>query len=408
MTETTAVIDWNPTWEQAEMLEDERRYQIFLGGVGSGKTVLGCMWSIHRALSEPGSVGVIIAPTYTLIRDVIWLALDAWLPKGLVVDFSAASRRITFDNGSMIMFRTADNPRTIERLRGMTISWFWVDEVTLVPKMVWDILIGRIRQPGFKHGGLLTGTPKMNWVYTKFIESPDDETMHILKEVPTTANVYLTDDYVESLEKEYSGLFYEQEVLGKFVAFEGLVYLLLDEHIREPVIKTESGITKPIQFERILYGVDFGFTNPSAIAVIGKYLGTYYLIDEFYQRQVTDNQLIDVLQGKISQYGNGTVWCDPSAPGSIQKMKDAGIKAVKANNDIISGIRNQRTLMDTFSLFISPQCKNFISEIREYVWDDNEKRERPVPINDHMLDSVRYCLLSDSGQRKLKSRAVTR
>lgn len=391
-------LRWTPTAEQHEILLNDAKYNVFLGGIGSGKTVLGCMWLVYQALKFPGSVGVVVAPTYTLIRDVIWTELQKWLPDEAVSEFPTGAKKIFFHNGSVVMFRTADSSRSIERLRGLTVSWFWIDEVTLLEKEVWNILVGRIRQPGYTHRGLITGTPKMNWVYNKFIKGPTDQ-MHIVKEVPTTANPFLSPDYIEGLRREYTGLFYEQEVLGKFVAFEGLVYNLQDSMVREPITT---------KFEKVVYGVDFGFTNPSAVCVIGKYLDNYYMVDEFYSRHRTDDDLIEVLKGYYDRYGSGRVFCDPSAPASISKMKRAGLNAVKADNTIDSGIRNMRALMDSGRFAVSPVCQNFIKECNEYEWEDNERHERPVPINDHILDATRYALLGDASKKRISTFAIVR
>ena len=209
-------LRWTPTEQQHEILLNDAKYNVFLGGIGSGKTVLGCMWSVSNCLNYPGSIGVVVAPTYTLIRDVIWPELAKWLPTEAIAEFPTGAKKIIFRNGSVIMFRTADSRRSIERLRGLTVSWFWIDEATLLEKEVWNILVGRIRQPGHLHRGLVTGTPKMNWVYSKFIEAPTKQ-MHIIKEIPTSANPFLSPDYIEGLKQEYTGLFYEQEVLGRFV-----------------------------------------------------------------------------------------------------------------------------------------------------------------------------------------------
>lgn len=394
---TRKTIEWCPTEEQYDILSDERKFQVYLGGIGCGKTVLGCMWAITQAIEQPGSIGVIVAPTYTLVRDVIWPEFDEWLPKKAISNFSKSDKVLDFKNGSKILFRTADSDRTIERLRGLTVAWFWVDEITLVPELVWKILTGRIRQPKKIHGGLITGTPKMGWVYDKFIKAPDNETMHIIKEIPTMANVYLPPDYIETLKREYTGLFYEQEVLGKFVAFEGLVYDLREELI----------VTPPMKFDRVLYGVDFGFTNPAAIIVIGVLGDRYFIVQEFYRRGTTDDKLIAVLHSYMDYWGRGIVYCDPSSPASIKKMKDEKINARPADNNIDSGIRNMRSLMDNDKLFVNPACINFIAECRGYIWDDKLTKERPVPVDDHTQDATRYALLGDR-KRKISSYAVVR
>jgi phage terminase large subunit len=380
-------IRWKPTLPQSKILQSNKKFNLFLGGIGSGKSAVGCMYFILQAIQQPGSLGAVITTTYPMMRDVIWREMWRWIPEEIVTRFDESKHELAFNNGSVILFRSADNSRHIERLRGLTLAYWYADEITLLPKLIWDIMIGRLRQPGMKYSVLLTGTPKMNWVYDTFIDPQkrvQSDEFFILKEIPTFSNIYLPPEYLKSLTEQYTGQFFEQEVLGKFISFEGLIYDLKPEWI----------IDQPKhKFARIIYGVDFGFTNPSAIVVIGEYQNKYYIVDEFYQRKVTDDELIDVLKSKQAYWGIGKVYCDPSAPASIEKMKREGVQAEKANNDVIGGIRQVRTLMDSGRLLVSNTCQNCINEFRSYIWDDNQKKEMPVKLQDHLQDSIRYVLI---------------
>ncbi len=383
---------WKPTISQWEFLNSKTKFRLFLGGIGSGKTSVGWMASLQECINQPGIIGIIIAVNYPMIRDVIWREMPNWMPDKAIQKFDETHKEIDLTNNSKILFRSADNPRQIERLRGMSIGFFWIDEVTLMPEIIWKILIGRLRQPGMKYSGLLTGTPKMNWVYDTFIDpktcTKSDE-FFVLKEIPTFSNIYLPPEYIKSLKEQYTGQFYEQEILGKFVSFEGLIYDL----------KPASIIELPkYKYNKIVYGIDFGFTNPSAVIVLGEYLNKYYVLDEFYQRRITDDELTDIIKQKQDIWGVGKVFCDPSAPASIEKFQREGIQAEKANNDVLGGIRQVRTLIDSEKLLISGHCQNLINELKSYIWDDNEKKEQPVKLNDHANDSLRYsCMGMISG-----------
>lgn len=393
-------LDWKVSPPQKKIISSKRKFKIFLGGIGSGKTATGWMFAVKQGLAQANSIGVIVAPSYPLMRDVIWREMDTWLPKSLVSDFNKMEKELTLVNGSVILFRTANDPRAIERLRGMSIAWFWVDEITLLPRAVWDILIGRIRQKGMQYSGLLTGTPKMCWLKDLIDEHAEDEEYEIVQKVPTYSNVFLSQDYIATLEQQYSGQWYRQEILGEFVNFEGLIYEI------DGIIRIEN--VKPQHLQRVFYGVDFGFKNPTALTVFGYYNGAFYQVDEFYQRKVTDDELADVIKQKADYWGVGKVYCDPSAPASIDKLRREGINAVKADNDVLGGIRQVRSLMDTGKLYISPRCTNTINELRQYVWSDSETREQPVKMNDHAADAMRYALATEAIKKKPKYAAVLR
>lgn len=393
-------LNWTLTDPQHKFISSDAKYRLFSGGIGSGKSATGWIATVIHVLNNPGCFGAVVVPTYPMLRDVILREMYKWLkPEMIKGEYNETKKELTLINGSTIIFRTADNPRSIERLRGPTMSWFWIDEITLLTKTVFDIMIGRLRQPGYELRGWMTGTPKMNWVYDHFIknEMPD---CFVIKDISTHSNIFNPKGYVESLEKLYTGNFYEQEILGKFVSFEGLIF-----HIEPYQIITDIQLKSLTNntFYNIVYGVDFGFRNPSAISVIGEHGGRFYLLDEFYQRNVHDDELIGILQNKMDYWGVGKVVCDPSAPASIDKFRREGIDAVKANNDVQSGIRRVSSLIDTKRFFVCDRCQNFLNEVNSYSWDDKKTKEQPIKLNDHMCDAVRYSMfeISDASRESV-------
>jgi phage terminase large subunit len=39
---------------------------------------------------------------------------------------------------------------------------------------------------------------------------------------------------------------------------------------------------------------------------------------------------------------------------------------------------------------ISPDCKDLITEMQGYVWDDKSLEDKPVKVSDHACDALRY------------------
>jgi hypothetical protein len=84
---------------------------------------------------------------------------------------------------------------------------------------------------------------------------------------------------VESLYAAYEGKFAQQELLGEFVGFDGLVY---DEFDRGRNVKTVPSRT----WTRVFAGVDEGYTNPAVILIVGEdHDGRLHVMHEFYQRR---------------------------------------------------------------------------------------------------------------------------
>ena len=129
------------------------------------------------------------------------------------------SRALTLPNGSEVLFRSLDEP---DRVRGLNLAWFWLDEAPLCGYYAWQILKARLRQRGYATAGWATGTPKGRDGFARDFELTP-RPAHALYRAATSANAaHLPPDYIDDL--GLSGALYDQEVLGLFTAFEGLVY----------------------------------------------------------------------------------------------------------------------------------------------------------------------------------------
>jgi phage terminase large subunit len=393
------ILNWQLTAPQWDFFNSDAKYRAFISGIGAGKTAVGLMCGINEAIRQPKSVGVIVAPTYPLIRDVLYPEMEKWVPWELIKDFSRHENILTFKNGSVIRFRSAENDRQIERLRGPSITWFWIAEGTLLPKTTWDVMIGRVRQIGFNGKAWLTGTPKgFGWVYNLFIKTPIPNSF-ILSNVSSRSNVYLAEDYFRSLEEQYQGQFAAQELHGEFVMFEGLVYpgFTPDKIVREI----------PEHYDKVIYGVDWGFRNPSVILAIGVKDEKLYVLEEFYQTRVTDDELIDIASQMQKKWGVGTFYCDPSEPASIEKFKRAGIDARKGNNDVTAGIRAMTAKIEGNKFFVHERCQNTVNEFGMYSYpEEGRNRDAPLKLHDHAMDTCRYAIMGLEGDVR-KSQIMT-
>jgi phage terminase large subunit len=205
----------------------------------------------------------------------------------------------------------------------------------------------------------------------------------VLSNVPTESNVYLPATYFDSLEKQYSGAFKRQELYGEFVRFEGLVYDY------SPTLITEE--QAPKHPDTVAYGVDWGYKNPSCILAIEVKDGIYQIMEEFYKTKVTDYELTEVARDMQDRHGVGVFYCDPSSPQSIEIFKREGINAVKAINEINSGVRAVASLIAADKLVIHERCHNLINELQTYSYADGD-RDTPIKLNDHACDALRYAI----------------
>jgi PBSX family phage terminase large subunit len=262
-----------------------------------------------------------------------------------------------------------------------------MDEEAEIPERARQIAEQRLRVGRYPNG-FITTTPKgKNWVYDRF--HPDgsdysDDVANVLG-VSTQANPHLPADYREEIVEEYDGRFYQQEVEGAFVGFEGLVYPWFNE-------QTHVVSSQPDRWDRVVYGVDWGFSNPSG-ALASAYRGDQSIVlDEVYETRLTDDDLADEVVGLQEQYGEGVVYCDPAEPGSIETFRRKGLDAVDADNDVTPGIKHVSGLED--DLRVHEAAQNLINEFGMYQYRDGGDSDKVRKENDHAMDALRYALYS--------------
>lgn len=375
--------------KQFDFVVSQARRVAFIGGIGSGKTLGGCIKALTQS-DEPDGVGLVTAPTYPMLRDVTWRTMID-LAGDNIADVVRSEMLLRLRTGFEMMFRSADNP---DRLRGPNVSWFFMDEGALCSDMAWRIGVGRCRRGGKARSAWLTTTPKgRNWVWERFERN---RKAHYVKfGVRTEDNPYLDPQFVEDLKSEYVGDFARQELGGEFVAFEGLVY---DEFSRDIHIWRS-----PLpMFTRVIAGVDWGYTNPATVVVIGlDGDDRAYVVDEFYARRITLQEHIAYARELMDRWGIMTFICDPSEPEHIAEFRTAGLDAVGGDNAVTPGIQAVKARLAVLGdgkprLYFTPAVPNTMAEFDAYVWRKHRDiglLDAPEKTNDHALDALRYGIM---------------
>jgi len=369
---------------QRRFVKSDARYCAYIAGIGSGKTVGGIGRLLRNvATLNEGYTGYVLAPTVPSLRNVIIPELDKW---GVLdrAEYNRTEKKLTFPNGSTVIFESADNDRKIERLRGPSIGWFWMDEAATISERAWDIMVGRLRE-GDHLNAFVTTTPKgENWVHDTFVASETRlDGADVIQGVPSTENPHLPDAYADIV-GEYDGRFYEQEVLGEFVGFEGLVYPWFDD----------DNLTDdpPAEYDEVIYGVDWGHNNPAVVLTIVRHGDQWTVVDEWYERRCTVQDHSRAAETLVDEWGDGPLYCDPSEPANIEQFRRDGLAAKQAENDVTPGIQHVSSLAD--ELRVCRRCQNVRNEFNQYQYRDDGDGDKPLKQHDHAMDSLRYGLFT--------------
>jgi hypothetical protein len=211
-----------------------------MGGVGSGKT-FGLLSKGIKYASQPkppgelwGPRGTVAAATYGHLNDTILPAMEELVNQtGLAVwsrDYAKSGKTLHIPhNNGKILFRSLDDPDKV--VRGPELSWIALDEGRNLDYYSWQLCVGRLRQRGYKWNASVASTPNgHDWMWRVFHPgSPDRWEGAEWYNAPTSENRHVPREYLKALAAGFSGRFYEQEVLGRFVgAIEGAVFPYFD------------------------------------------------------------------------------------------------------------------------------------------------------------------------------------
>jgi phage terminase large subunit len=171
---------------------------------------------------------------------------------------------------------------------------------------------------------------------------------------------------------------------------QGLVYpeFQREKHLITP---EELDKLKEKEWAEVMAGVDFGYTNPSAIIVIKRDTDNcFWITEEWYKTKQTTAQIIE----KVKQLKPYTIYPDPAEPDRIMEMRNANLNVREVNKDISSGVDRVRELFKQNRIKIHPLCSNLILELETYHYPDDtfgrNPNEKPVKENDHA------CLTGDT------------
>jgi hypothetical protein len=155
---------------------------------------------------------------------------------------------------------------------------------------------------------------------------------------------------------------------------------------------------KPLDsYKQVIYGVDWGWSNPSAIIVVLiDYDDRAYAVDEFYKSKCDVEELIRTAKDMVVKWGEGVFYCDRAEPRNIRKLREWGLRARADNTNREDGIhelgsrlifKKEGTSEDApvrARLYVHEECVKLISELQVY--------DEKVKEYDHAVDALRYAV----------------
>lgn len=282
--------------------------------------------------------------------------------------------------------------RSQDLIQGVTLAGVYLDEVALMPQSFVNQATARCSVEGSKMWFNCNPSYPSHWFKTGWIDKAKKKNilyLHFLMD----DNLSLSEKVKERYRKQYTGVFYERYINGDWTLAEGVIYPMYREAFSEPPGETPT---------KYIMTVDYGTQNAFAALLWGLYGKTWYAIREYYYSgrdkgvQKTDEEYakdMDAFTEGTVEYPEQKLLTiiDPSAASFITALRKRGrYKVLKADNDVLDGIRETASAMQTGKIKFAPCCVNLKREFEGYVWSDSTDEDRPVKVNDHAVDSLRY------------------
>ncbi len=285
-------------------------------------------------------------------------------------------------------------------IQGVTLAGVLLDEAALMPRSFVEQAIARCSVQGSRLWFNCNPEGPQHWFYQEWIlkrETRNALYLHFTMEDNPSLSQRIRQRYRSS----YSGAFYRRFILGEWTAAKGLVYDFFDP-ARDAVPRPEG------QMEQYVISVDYGTANPCSFGLWGLREGVWYRMEEYYYAsrktgvQLTDQEYVRALQALADGREIRSVVADPSAASFITALRQAGFHVVKANNDVLSGIRITADLLKRGRIAICEGCEDCLREIAMYRWsEETEGRDAPHKDNDHAMDDMRYFAVTvAAGERR--------
>lgn len=389
------------TSKQAEYVrEAHHRWNFAVGAVRSGKSHLATLHTIpDRLLTLHGRRGlnmIIGATKENIERNVLSPMRDIY-GQSLVGDINQKNWATLF--GEKVYCLGGENIRQVNRLRGSEIKFCYCDEICDIHPDVFEMLKSRLSLPYSEcHAACNPASP--THPIKLFIDKAQVEDIDLFYQHYTIYdNPFLPESYVRGLEAEYRGtVYFQRYILGLWSKAEGLVYPMYED-AREDTWEPDD----EDRDEGYCVSVDYGTQNAFAALkwrrgsssgwhCVGEY--RYSGRDEGHQK--TDADYVADMVAFASDVPEGReveVIVDPSASSFIAALRrcpDRKFRVRHADNDVENGIRDTAVSIQLGLVHISDSCVETYKEFQGYVWDDKSDHDRPIKVDDHMMDAMRY------------------
>lgn len=370
------------------LINDKSRYLNLYGGAGSGKSYFAAQKILMRMMKEQGHRFLLVRKVAKTIRSSQFSLLKSLIYEyELGKIFTVRESTLTVNcktNGNEIVSAGLDDREKLKSIAGITS--IWIEEATELDML--DFLQVNLRLRGRTENYkqiMLTYNPvdANHWLNTTKLDGSH--------KVKTTFrdNTFIDREYIKVLDglKEQDENYYNIYALGEWGTLRNIIYKpfeLADEY--------------PEIFDEIIYGLDFGYNNPTALIEVKIRDDIYYLNELIYEKHLTNSDLIKTIK-KLGIPKSRSIYCDSSEPNRIRELINSGYNASPASKEVRDGI----DFLKSCRIISRHRNTGINKEVLSYSYRQDANGnvfEEPVKFNDHAMDAIRYAIYTHNKDRK--------
>lgn len=273
-----------PKAKQALAHKCREKYLLFGGAMGGGKSWWLCAEAIRQAMKYNGNRLVIVRKELSVLRRTTLVTFFSICPKEIITNFNQSSLEVKFINGSILTFLDANISKDplLQKLKGLEIGWFGIDEANEISIEVYQLLKTRLRwilpnksTPSYE--GRLTSNPEPCWLIPVFIQSNNPSEIYI--QSLTTDNYDENSEYVANLKQAFKDTpnLLRKYLYGDWSLSDTINQLIPSEVIQNAIHKVEYSNSVSLGVDVARYGDDktvFTILKNGNIDLIESYLQT--------------------------------------------------------------------------------------------------------------------------------------
>jgi len=381
------------TWWRPGSPDRERSAILCDGAVRSGKTLCtGLSFFCWAMSSFQNRSFALCGRTAGAVRRNLLTELEPILRgMGFRLAWRASENKLTVRLGgrenAFYLFGGKDES-SAALIQGITLAGALLDEAALMPRSFVEQAAARCSVEGSRLWFSCNPESPAHWFYREWVRKAEEK--NILRiSFTMDDNPGLSPQVRARYERMFQGTFYRRFVLGEWVAAEGLVYDFFDESFLQEAPEEE--------LEDWTVSCDYGTVNPTSMGLWGRRGDVWYRVKEFYhdareeRRQKTDEEYAEDLAALAGGRRIRAVVLDPSAASFRETLLRRGWRVVKADNEVLSGIRLTARMLKEGKLVICRGCENAVREFSLYRWEEREDgQDRVRKEFDHAMDEIRY------------------